>query len=319
MAKGMNGAWNRARSRFWASVACLMTLLIEPGFSQNANPAEKNGYSENLSPAVDLVASLVEQWSGLERTLRTAITELQAKNAVLEGTVESLQQQVIELRFELQKEAREKDLLQSELQDSQRQASVASALKKESDQLRDRLEEVTAALARSNRAAERYREQYREAELRRQTLALAIESGRGVQELQSQLVTALELLNRERIRSERLGSLLSRIDRTSTGPELAREIELALSRAPAEDGEPDIDGAPTMTVLSYSPELGLIGIQGGRDRGLVLGALVAVERDGQTVSRARVVDLREHVAGALLEPEDGKGQEPRVGDVIRIQ
>jgi hypothetical protein len=25
------------------------------------------------------------------------------------------------------------------------------------------------------------------------------------------------------------------------------------------------------------------------------------------------------VAGALLEPEDGKGQEPRVGDVIRIQ
>ncbi len=268
--------------------------------------------------AEGFIDALMAQWASLERSLQTTITGLRAKIAALEGTNASLQEQLLEMEIRLQREVSEKLTFQRELQDCKGEASVASTLKEENGRLQARLEEVTASLNRSNRLAERYREQFREAELRRQTLALAVEFGRGVDEIQSQLITALELLDQERQRSERLGGLLAQIDRTSTGPELAQEIELALSRAPFRMQQSEAADASPMRVLSFSPELGLIGIQGGRDRGLVLGALITVERDGRTIVGARIVDLREHVAGALLEPTEGSEGEPRVGDTVRI-
>lgn len=63
-----------------------------------------------------------------------------------------------------------------------------------------------------------------------------------------------------------------------------------------------VDLAPTgWRVLDVNRELGLVALDAGARAGLRPGLPVAVVRDGAVVARARIVEVRERVAGARVE------------------
>ena len=70
-----------------------------------------------------------------------------------------------------------------------------------------------------------------------------------------------------------------------------------------------------LQVFDINPELGLVVLNGGRDRGLKHGMVFRVLHDDQTVARVRTVDVREEIAGAEIE-ELKKKFYPAVGDRV---
>lgn len=85
--------------------------------------------------------------------------------------------------------------------------------------------------------------------------------------------------------------------------------------APLPDAEPArADIAPTgWNVVDGNRDLGLIAIEAGRREGIRPGLALAIVRSGAVVARARVVEVRERIAGARVEAIAG-GSFPEPGD-----
>jgi hypothetical protein len=81
--------------------------------------------------------------------------------------------------------------------------------------------------------------------------------------------------------------------------------------------KPDVGIRPLSEgqVVSFDPELGLVVLNIGRQSGVRIGMPLNVKRAEKTVGTALVVDVRDGIAGALLQ-EIGASQEVKVGDRI---
>lgn len=80
----------------------------------------------------------------------------------------------------------------------------------------------------------------------------------------------------------------------------------------AEAGRTDVSLEGAM-VLDANAGLGLVVLDRGARHGLRYGLPVTVVRDGRMVARTRVVDVRERIAGAVVE-ETAADDWPRAGD-----
>ncbi|MCS6770426.1 MAG: hypothetical protein NZ740_00180 [Kiritimatiellae bacterium] len=101
--------------------------------------------------------------------------------------------------------------------------------------------------------------------------------------------------------------------RLAEGEMRADRWTLATAPLPsAEPGGGDVapDGWP---VVDASRELGLVALRGGVRDGLRPGLAVAIVRDGVVIARARVVEVRERIAGARVETQE-RGSFPEQGD-----
>ena len=90
-----------------------------------------------------------------------------------------------------------------------------------------------------------------------------------------------------------------------------REERRAREEAPSRDPLPD---APIeSTVVDVNPELGMVVLDAGSRDGMRYGLALSVLRDRRRVAGIRVVDVRERIAGAVVE-ETARGEAPQTGD-----
>ena len=99
------------------------------------------------------------------------------------------------------------------------------------------------------------------------------------------------------LRAERDG-LLARL----AGEQFASDRWQVVPERLPEAAQDQVDLAPAgWRVVDVNRELGLIALDAGAQAGLRPGLPVAVVRDGAVLARARVVEVRERVAGARVE------------------
>jgi hypothetical protein len=90
-----------------------------------------------------------------------------------------------------------------------------------------------------------------------------------------------------------------------------REERRAREEGPAREPVPD---APIeSTVVDVNPELGMVVLDAGSRDGMRYGLALSVLRDRRRVGAVRVVDVRERIAGAVVE-ETARGEAPQTGD-----
>ena len=88
----------------------------------------------------------------------------------------------------------------------------------------------------------------------------------------------------------------------------ARRATAAGASAP-----PPADVPVEARIVDVNPELGLVVLNQGAQQGVRYGLPLTVLRDRRRVARIRVVDVREHIAGAMVE-ETVRGDYPQAGD-----
>ena len=94
----------------------------------------------------------------------------------------------------------------------------------------------------------------------------------------------------------------------------AQRVGLPPSKTPERERKAE-RSAGGLQVFDVNLDLGLVVLNGGRDRGLKHGMVFRVLHDGQTVARVRTVDVRDEIAGAEIEDVKGK-YSPAVGDRV---
>jgi hypothetical protein len=105
--------------------------------------------------------------------------------------------------------------------------------------------------------------------------------------------------------SEALARARLEADGLRAGADRAREARAA-------GGEATL-AVTEFAVREVSRDLGLLVVDGGRPQGLRPGMALRVVRGGRTVARARVVDVRVRIAGAVIEDRT-RWQYPETGD-----
>lgn len=113
------------------------------------------------------------------------------------------------------------------------------------------------------------------------------------------------------IENEQLRAAVARLEEkqaelTVSLAEALAELDLARAReaqAPAATPRRATDGvrAGEVKVLDVNPALRMVVLDAGRAAGVEPGVVFAVVREGRTVARLRVVDVRERIAGAVLD------------------
>ncbi len=71
-------------------------------------------------------------------------------------------------------------------------------------------------------------------------------------------------------------------------------------------------------IVSLDPEIGLVVIDAGRASGLRVGTPIAIMKEGQPIFSAMVVDVRDTIAGAVLQNQLAENMEAAVGDGIQL-
>tara|TARA_R110000850_G_scaffold258835_9_gene385589 strand:- start:828 stop:1625 length:798 start_codon:yes stop_codon:yes gene_type:complete len=72
-------------------------------------------------------------------------------------------------------------------------------------------------------------------------------------------------------------------------------------------------------IVSIDPEIGLVVFDAGRQEGLRVGTPITVLREDRPIYTAMIVDVRESIAGAVLQDKLAATAEVAVGDGIRLQ
>lgn len=113
------------------------------------------------------------------------------------------------------------------------------------------------------------------------------------------------------VENEQLRAAVARLEEkqaelTVSLAEALAELDLARAReaqAPAANARRALDGvrAGETKVLDVNAALRMVVLDAGRSAGVEPGVVFAVVREGRAVARLRVVDVRERIAGAVLD------------------
>ena len=72
-------------------------------------------------------------------------------------------------------------------------------------------------------------------------------------------------------------------------------------------------------VVSIDPDIGLVVFDAGRREGLRIGTPITVLREDRPIYTAMIVDVRESIAGAVLQTKLDEASEVAIGDGIQLQ
>lgn len=215
--------------------------------------------------------------------------------------------------------------------------ATSERLLSENDLLRDQLSSkketektLTDSLVVANAEAELFRRKYSELQTRMEVLGIeSVSKDRA--KLEQRLLKAvsdLQLTNKEKeaYREQLLKLSETMLTYVKTGEggdaEARAEVEAQLratnqllTPSPEEESAPDLmDGK----VLSVKREWALVVGSFGTKQGLKTGMPLRVVRDGKTIARLRVVDVREKISGAVIQELASEKAEIKVGDRLQV-
>lgn len=193
------------------------------------------------------------------------------------------------------------------------------------------------ALAEANAEAEVFRRQCHQLQLRMEALGLA-NVGEGRDPLEQRLLKSVRDLELMRRQKDALGEQLLALSesvlrylKTASGegdPQTRLNIEAELRATREALGNPvravsEAGAVPASLraglVLGYKEDLSLIVANFGRRQGVKVGMPLTVARGDAYVGRARVVQVRERIAGAVIEETASKVGKIKVGDQLRVE
>ena len=214
----------------------------------------------------------------------------------------------------------------------------------ERDDLREQVENGRRSLrawgdnaAEANAEAEVFRRQYESLKLRMEALGLTT-IGEGSDPLEQRLLRSvrdLDLVRQEKdaFRDQLLALAESvlRYLKTTLGegdPETRLQVEGELRATNEVLGNPiKVSGEaspilPTLRsglVLGWKEDFSLLVANLGSHQGLKVGMPLTIARGDTFVGRARVVQVRERIAGAIVEEQSPKTGQIKIGDQIRVE
>ena len=231
-------------------------------------------------------------------------------------------------------------LSDSDLEASEARLTLDSALE-ENALLRERLAvaeaasaKLTESLAVANAEAEVFRTQTSELKLRLEALGIA--PGANNNSIEQRLLAAvndLRLADEQRRKvtealvglSETVVSFLKGATSTDSEARMALETHLRSSNEIlGKSSATVVEGAAaqaTLTdamVISIKDELSLIVTNVGLRQGVKVGMPFQVIRDNREVGTVRVVDVREKIAGAVIQNLSSEKEKIRVGDRLKV-
>ena len=193
------------------------------------------------------------------------------------------------------------------------------------------------ALAEANAEAEVFRRQYHQLQLRMEALGLA-NVGEGRDPLEQRLLKSVRDLELMRQQKDALGEQLLALSesvlrylKTASGegdPQTRLNVEVELRATHEALGSPvraagEAGAVPASLraglVLGYKEDLSLIVANFGRRQGVKVGMPLTVARGDVYVGRARVVQVRERIAGAVIEETAPKVGKVKTGDQLRVE
>lgn len=191
--------------------------------------------------------------------------------------------------------------------------------------------------AEANAEAEVFRRQYENLKLRMEALGLTT-LGEGSDPLEQRLLKSVRDLDLVRRQKDALGDQLLalaesvlRYLKTTLGegdPQTRLHVESELRATNEVLGKPvkittEASAVPTTLrsglVLGCKEELSLLIANFGSAQGIKVGMPLTVARGDTFVGRARVVQVRERIAGAIIEENSLKTAKIRVGDQLRAE
>ena len=193
------------------------------------------------------------------------------------------------------------------------------------------------SLAEANREANHYREAY--TEIRRAVEALgisAVSSKRGT--LEQRLLKAVsdyDLAEKEKAGiAEQLSLLIEAVvgymrTAVNSDPESRLNVESRIracyrllgsgSSTPAVAGEEPLETTrEDLQVISFKKELGLIVCNAGSRAGMRIGTPLQILRKDRPVGAALVVDVRDHISGALVRSMISEDESVKLGDIVQV-
>lgn len=217
------------------------------------------------------------------------------------------------------------------------------AYEAENASLREQLEAGRRSLtawgdnaAEANAEAEVFRRQYDSLKLRMEALGLTT-VGEGRDPLEQRLLKSvrdLDLVRQQKeVLSEQLLALAESVLRylkTNPGegdPQTRLNVEAELRATNEALGKPikvaaDVDAVPASLraglVLGCKEDLSLLVANFGSTQGVKVGMPLTVARGDTYIGRARVVQVRERLAGAVIEETAPKVGKIKVGDQLRV-
>lgn len=212
----------------------------------------------------------------------------------------------------------------------------------ENKQLRDALAESAKTLAdmrqnlaETNGEAAIFKRQAMQMKLRID--ALGIDSvGGNYTKLEQRLLTAVNDLRVSNVERGRLSEALVRLAeaasfyaRTSTGttPQARLTLETEIREANMALGVPSSSAvevlsiAPSVSdsmVISVKDDLALIVMNIGRRQGVKIGMPFQIVRNDRPIGRVRVVDVRDKIAGAVIQNLNSDKDRIKVGDRLKV-
>ncbi len=210
------------------------------------------------------------------------------------------------------------------------------ALRRRNDLSKQTTHTLTESLAVANAECEVFRRNYSDLKMRMEALGLAA-VGDNKEALEQRLlksVSDLKLLRDEKDKiAERMVALSETVllymkTATTADPQIRLEIEAQLraaSEAVAETSAKDSGATATPAgelnngqVISVKEDLSLVIGNIGSQQGVKIGMPFLIQRGNHLVARARVVDVREKISGAIIEEYGSNTEKVKVGDTMHI-
>jgi hypothetical protein len=194
---------------------------------------------------------------------------------------------------------------------------------------------LTESVAMANGEADLFRKQIGDFKLRLEALGVGASSG-NTGKLEERLLEAVSGYRRAESERQKLSESLKGLTvaaadfarKTSdTDPETRLVLEAQLRRSqellgPASPNAPAASPAvPTLTdgtVISIKDELGLVVANLGVKQGVAVGMPFQVIRDDHLIGTVRVVQVRDKIAGAVIQDLSSERDKIKVGDHLKI-
>ena len=208
----------------------------------------------------------------------------------------------------------------------------AAAQRSRADEAETKRQALVQSLSEAVRVSEEQTAAALETEMKLQALGVDLVT-RDENSLEQRLLKAVRDLDIAHQQGERQTSAIRRLSETllkvlEASPELSAkarsEADQALAAANAAlkgEGNPvavtDADLSASR-VVSIDGEIGLVVFDAGRRSGLRVGTPVAILRDERVLYSALVVDVRDSIAGAVLQDRMAEGGDVEIGDGIRL-
>ena len=234
----------------------------------------------------------------------------------------------------------ENDSLKKQLKETQDRLQAFEAdndaLRRLNDSRKSTIHALTESLAVANAEHEVIRRDYLDLKMRMEALGLA-SVGDNKEALEQRLlksVSDLKLLRDEKDKTaERMVALSETVllymkTASSADPQIRLEIEAQLRAAneavadtSAKDNGATTAPAGVLTnaqVISVKDDLSLVISNVGNQQGVKIGMPFLIQRGDHLVARARVVDVREKISGAIIEDYGSNTEKVKVGDTMHV-